>query len=78
MTYLVNESTKHMQNTLVSRVYKEKLIDELLSESPEIATRRKRLRLMIQSLKRAKEILSVVEDYDLEDVEEQHQDNNIL
>eukprot|EP01130_Rhizamoeba_saxonica_P000539 TRINITY_DN10513_c0_g1_i1.p1 TRINITY_DN10513_c0_g1~~TRINITY_DN10513_c0_g1_i1.p1 ORF type:complete len:704 (-),score=146.87 TRINITY_DN10513_c0_g1_i1:48-2159(-) len=62
MHYLVNKSLQKIQNHLVSKLYKQDQIEELLSESPEITRRRKKLHQVLKRLKKAKEILSEVRD----------------
>jgi len=62
MYYLVNHSKQEMQSNVVTKLYKEELLEELLSEAPEIVTRRKRIRLKLKTLKQAKEILNEVKD----------------
>jgi len=64
--YLVIQSQTTIQNSLVSKLYKESLIDELLSESPEIVQRRKRTKLRLKQLKEAKSILDEVRSYNVE------------
>jgi len=64
--YLVVQSQITVQNNLVSKLYKESLIDELLSESPEIVQRRKRTKLRLKQLKEAKAILDEVRSYNVE------------
>jgi len=62
MFYLVNHSKVEMQSNIVTKLYKEEFLDELLSETTEIVTRRKRIRLKLKTLKQAKEILNEVKD----------------
>jgi len=50
MHFLVNASKDNIQNELVSSLYKEELMDDLLSESPGIAARRKQCKEMLQVL----------------------------
>lgn len=63
MHFLVNASKEAIQNELVRELYKEDLFDELLSEAPHIAQRRKNCMEMLTALKRANDVLSDVRDY---------------
>jgi len=64
MYYLVNNSKQEIQNTIVTKLYKEEFLDELLSEAPEIMQRRKRTRIKLKALKQAKDILNEVKEFD--------------
>jgi len=66
MYHLVSNSKNEMQNTIVTRLYKEEFMDELLSESPEIVQRRKKTRLKLKRLKRAKDILNEVREFHID------------
>jgi len=66
MYHLVSNSKNEMQNTIVTRLYKEEYMDELLSESPEIVQRRKKTRLKLKRLKRAKDILNEVREFHID------------
>jgi len=63
MYYLVNNSKNEMQNTIVTKLYKEDLLDDLLSEAPEIVEKRKRTRMKLKRLKNAKDILTQVREF---------------
>jgi len=63
MHFLVSKSKSQVHDLLVQRLYKEDLFEDLLSESPEIAARRKETKEMVNLLKRAQEILNEVRDY---------------
>lgn len=65
MHFLVNKSKVVIHNRLVEKLYKEDIFEELLSESPEIASRRKATKEMVEMLKRAREILNEVRDFAL-------------
>jgi len=65
MFYLVNNSKQEIQNCIVTKLYKEEFLDELLSEAPEIVQRRKRIRLKLKQLKQAKDILNEVKEFEL-------------
>jgi len=49
MFYLVNHSKQEIQNTIVTKLYKEEFLEELLSEAPEIVQRRKRIKLKLKN-----------------------------
>jgi len=63
MCFLVNKSKDSLHNRLVERLYKEELFDELLGESPDMVERRNATREMVQTLKRATEIVNEVRDF---------------
>jgi replication fork clamp-binding protein CrfC len=65
MYYLVNNSKNEMQNTIVTKLYKEDLLDDLLSEAPEIVEKRKRTRMKLKRLKNAKDILTQVREFNI-------------
>ncbi len=65
MQFLVNRSKNDIQNELVKSLYKEELFDELLEESPAIASRRKACKQMVDMLSRAQEILNEVRDFNI-------------
>lgn len=62
MHFLVNQAKETMQNELVAHLYKEELFDELLEESPAIASRRAACKAMLDVLRRAQAILNEVRD----------------
>eukprot|EP01103_Thecamoeba_quadrilineata_P002240 TRINITY_DN12230_c0_g1_i1.p1 TRINITY_DN12230_c0_g1~~TRINITY_DN12230_c0_g1_i1.p1 ORF type:complete len:747 (-),score=137.40 TRINITY_DN12230_c0_g1_i1:84-2288(-) len=65
MHFLVNASRENMQNELVSKLYKDELLDELLSESPEIASKRKACNTLLDALRRVNNILNEIRDYNI-------------
>lgn len=60
MLNLVVYSREELQRGLLTELYKEDLLQELLQESPETVHRRKECRKMIEALKKADEIVSSV------------------
>jgi len=64
MHFLVNQTKEHIQSELVSKLYKEGQFEALLSESPEVAHKRKQCRDLLVVMKKALEIVSEVRDYD--------------
>jgi len=65
MHLLVNKTKKAVHNRLVEKLYKEEKLEELLSETPEVASRRQATKTMVMMLKKAQEILNEVIDYNL-------------
>jgi replication fork clamp-binding protein CrfC len=65
MHFLVNQSKQNAQNELVSKLYKEDLLDELLEESPTVASRRKACTAIVDTLRRANKILNDVRDFSI-------------
>eukprot|EP01127_Copromyxa_protea_P024625 TRINITY_DN97_c0_g1_i1.p1 TRINITY_DN97_c0_g1~~TRINITY_DN97_c0_g1_i1.p1 ORF type:complete len:773 (-),score=193.55 TRINITY_DN97_c0_g1_i1:35-2353(-) len=65
MHLLVNKAKKMVHNRLVEKLYREEKLDELLSETPEVASRRAATKTMVAMLKKAQEILNEVRDYSL-------------
>jgi len=65
MHFLVSTSKTNMQNELVKHLYKEDLLEELLEENPEIATRRKRCKEMLDALMKANAVLMELRDFDI-------------
>lgn len=63
MHFLVNRSKDSMQNELVGALYREDMFESLLEESPLVAERRKQCMKMLQTLRRANEILNEVRDF---------------
>ncbi|KAN0045466.1 hypothetical protein ACTA71_005844 [Dictyostelium dimigraforme] len=63
MHFLVNQSKEHIQNELVAALYKEELFDELLEESPQISSKRKSCKAMIEILRKANEIINEIRDF---------------
>ncbi len=60
MHFLVNESSRKLQNSLVSSLYKEERISSLMKETDDIAERRKIAREMHNLLEKAMDILHEV------------------
>ncbi len=60
MHFLVNESSRKLQNSLVSSLYKEERIPSLMKETDDIAERRKIAREMHNLLEKAMDILHEV------------------
>ncbi len=60
MHFLVNESMRKLQNSLVSILYKEERIPSLMKETDDIAERRKIAREMYHLLQKAMDILHEV------------------
>eukprot|EP01129_Flabellula_baltica_P012964 TRINITY_DN5946_c0_g1_i1.p1 TRINITY_DN5946_c0_g1~~TRINITY_DN5946_c0_g1_i1.p1 ORF type:complete len:715 (+),score=175.37 TRINITY_DN5946_c0_g1_i1:355-2499(+) len=58
MHFLVNRSKAEMQNELVTNLYKDEIIDELLEENSQIAQERKRIRERVKILTETQKILS--------------------
>src|SRR5579864_259100 len=65
MHFLVSRAKATIHNRLVEKLYKAEIYEELLAESPEVAARRKQTREMVEMLKKAREILNEVRDYNL-------------
>jgi len=65
MHFLVNFSKDHIQNELVACLYKEELFEHLLEESNVIAQRRKQCKEMMDTLRKAHDILNEVRDYQI-------------
>ncbi|KAG5186926.1 Dynamin central region-domain-containing protein [Tribonema minus] len=63
MHFLVNEVIQSMQNQLVSSLYREELIAELMRETEDVAERRRIAREMFELLHRAMAILNEVRDF---------------
>jgi len=60
MHFLVNSSKENIHNELVAALYREELIDDLLSENPSVAARRKECKQVLDVLRKANEILNEV------------------
>jgi len=58
MHFLVNQSKDRIQSELVSALYKEGEFEALLSESPEIAEKRRQCRELLKVMKKALEIVN--------------------
>ena len=63
MYQLVNKTHANMQNALVGELYREEMLDELLTEAEDVAAQRKHCRSMLEILQRAIEILREIEDF---------------
>lgn len=63
MYFLVNHSRDSVQNELVSELYKDDHIQDLMKETDDIAQRRKTCREMRELLQRALEIVNEVRDF---------------
>jgi dynamin 1-like protein len=63
MHFLVNESRDTLQNELVSQLYRESMISDLMQEADDIAQRRKTCQEMRDLLKKALEIVNEVRDF---------------
>jgi len=62
MHFLVNQSKDRIQSELVSALYKEGEFEALLSESPEVAEKRRQCRDLLKVMKKAVEIVNEVRD----------------
>eukprot|EP01132_Coremiostelium_polycephalum_P007501 gene7501-9217_t len=63
MHFLVNQTKEQIQNELVGALYREELFDELLEESPQISSKRKSCKAMIEVLRKANEIINEIRDF---------------
>ena len=63
MFFLVNHLKENLQNELVSHLYKESLMTEVMRETPDVARRRSEIQEMRTLLQRALEIVNEVRDY---------------
>lgn len=63
MHFLVNSSKEKVHNELVASLYREELIEDLLSENPSVAARRKECKQILDVLRKANEILNEVRDF---------------
>jgi dynamin 1-like protein len=64
MHFLVNEAIGKMQNALVSALYKDDRVADLMRETDDIAERRRIAREMFHLLEKAMSILNEVRDFD--------------
>jgi dynamin 1-like protein len=62
MPFLVQHGKDNLQNELVSKLYKEELLAEMMREQPEVAARRHEIIEMRTLLHKALEILNEVRD----------------
>ena len=60
MHFMVKHAKENMQNELVSKLYKEDLLSEVMRETPEVAQRRQEIQEMRTLLHRALEIVNEV------------------
>lgn len=67
MLLLINRSKERLQQDLALTLYKEDQFEELLSESPEIAQKRKAALDLLAILQRALDIVNEIKDYKLID-----------
>lgn len=63
MHFLVNSFKETLQNELVSQLYKDQIMTDLMRETEDIASRRKAYKEMKELLKRAIEIVNEVRDF---------------
>jgi dynamin 1-like protein len=62
MHFLVNDVKDNLQSELVAALYKNSDNDEVLEESPHIATRRREASEMLEALQKASQIISEVRE----------------
>uniref|UniRef100_A0A8C4NMT0 Dynamin-1-like protein n=1 Tax=Eptatretus burgeri TaxID=7764 RepID=A0A8C4NMT0_EPTBU len=62
MHFLVNHVKDTLQSELVGQLYRQQLLDELLTESEDMATRRKEATDMLQALQKASQIISEIRE----------------
>lgn len=60
MSNLVKYAREELQQGMLSELYKEEMLQELLRESPETVTRRNEVKKMIAALQKADEIVSTI------------------
>lgn len=63
MHFLVNSFKEGLQNSLVSQLYKDAIIHDLMKENEDVAAKRKSLKEMRELLQRALEIVNEVRDF---------------
>lgn len=63
MHFLVNGFRENLQNELVSKLYRESMLNELLRENDDVAARRKSCREMKELLQKALDIVNEVRDF---------------
>ena len=68
MCMLVNASVERMHEDLVTSLYKEELIDELLAESGAVLAQRKELEKKLAAYKEAKSVLAQTELSELDHI----------
>lgn len=62
MHFLVNEVKDNLQSELVSSLYKNSQNDDILEESPHIATRRREATEMLEALQKASLIIGEIRE----------------
>lgn len=62
MHFLVNDVKDNLQSELVASLYKTTTTDEVLAESPHIATRRREASEMLDALQKASLIISEIRE----------------
>ncbi|XP_078727502.1 dynamin-1-like protein isoform X1 [Lampetra fluviatilis] len=62
MHFLVNHVKDNLQSELVGQLYKQQLLDELLTESEDMAQRRKEASDMLKALQRASQIIAEIRE----------------
>jgi dynamin 1-like protein len=63
MHFLVNEFKEGLQNSLVSHLYRDDIMQDLMKESEDVAAKRKALREQADILRHALEIVNEVRDF---------------
>jgi dynamin 1-like protein len=63
MHFLVNSFKEGLQNSLVSELYRDAVIQDLMKENEDVAAKRKGLREMRDLLQHALEIVNEVRDF---------------
>lgn len=63
MHFLVNHGKENLQNELVSTLYKESMMAEVMRETPDVAQRRSEIQEMRTLLQRALDIVNEVRDF---------------
>lgn len=62
MHFLVNDAKDNLQSELVASLYKTSQNEEVLDESPLIATRRREAAEMLEALQKASQIISEIRE----------------
>lgn len=63
MHFLVNNFKNSLQNELVTQLYKEQMMADLMRETEDVASRRKQCKDMKELLRRAIDIVNEVRDF---------------
>ena len=63
MYFLVNFAMDHLQNELVSHLYRDDQLAEVMKETDDVAERREEIQEMHAMLQRALEIINEVRDF---------------